>query len=84
MRLHRSRDIVWLALSALLLLPATWAKAQGGAAGAPTKNAVINVRQAIVTTAEGKRRRRNCSRSLLRGKASWKTFRSRCRICRAA
>ncbi len=45
----------WAALAAFLLLPgaAAWAQAGGGAAPA-AKIAVVNVRQAIVTTAEGK------------------------------
>ena len=54
MNSHHSRKHVWLALSALLLLPTTWVKAQGGASGAPTKLAVMNVREAIIATAEGK------------------------------
>jgi outer membrane protein len=54
MILHCSR-YRWAAVAALLLLPgaAAWAQ-EGKAAGAPAKYAVINVRQAIVTTAEGK------------------------------
>ncbi len=44
-----------LGLAALLLLPVAGAWAQGAAAeAAPTKIAVMNVRQAIVSTAEGK------------------------------
>jgi outer membrane protein len=44
-----------MGLAALLLLPAAGAWAQGAAAEAvPTKIAVMNVRQAIVSTAEGK------------------------------
>jgi outer membrane protein len=44
-----------MGLAALLLLPAVGAWAQGAAAdAAPTKIAVMNVRQAIVSTAEGK------------------------------
>ena len=44
-----------LVVAALLLLPAAGARAQGAAAeAAPTKIAVMNVRQAIVSTAEGK------------------------------
>jgi outer membrane protein len=46
---------ILMGLAALLLLPAAGAWAQGAAAGAPpTKIAVMNVRQAIVSTAEGK------------------------------
>jgi len=49
----RSRHF-W-ALLAVLLLPATGAWAQaGGGTSAPTKIAIINVQQAIVTTGEGK------------------------------
>jgi outer membrane protein len=51
---------LWTLTLALLLLPAAyaWAQTGGGAAGAapsgPMKIAILNVRQAIVTTAEGK------------------------------
>src|ERR1700680_1981949 len=48
---------LWAALAALLMFPAAAVLAQtgAGAAGAvPTKIGVINVRQAIVATAEGK------------------------------
>ena len=45
----------WAALAAFLLLPGAAAWAQAGGAAAPTaKIAVVNVKQAIVTTAEGK------------------------------
>jgi len=54
MRPYRFSKQLW-ALAALLLLPGAVAWAQGGAAAAaPTKVAVINIRQAIVATAEGK------------------------------
>jgi outer membrane protein len=56
MRLYRSSRQLW-ALAALLLLPGAVVWAQGGgsaAAAAPAKIAVINIRQAIVATAEGK------------------------------
>jgi len=45
-----------LALAALLAAPAAWAQTQGGGAAAPAtgKTGVLNVRQAIVSTAEGK------------------------------
>jgi outer membrane protein len=55
MRVYGCSRYLWAAVAALLLLPGATAWAQGGAAGgAPTKYAVINIRQAIVTTAEGK------------------------------
>ena len=55
MRLHGCSRYRWAAVAALLLLPGVTAWAQGGAAAAaPAKYGVINVRQAIVTTAEGK------------------------------
>ncbi len=55
MILHGCSRYRWAATAALLLLPGATAWAQGGAAAAaPLKYAVINVRQAIVTTAEGK------------------------------
>jgi outer membrane protein len=54
MMLHGSK-YRWAVVAALLLLPGATAWAQSGAAAsAATKYAVINVRQAIVTTAEGK------------------------------
>ena len=49
--------VLWAALAALLMFPAAAVFAQTGAAAAgaaPTKIGVINVRQAIVATAEGK------------------------------
>src|ERR1700689_4862080 len=52
MLLHSSK-YRWAAVAALLLLPGATAWAQGGTAAA-TKYAVINIRQAIVTTAESK------------------------------
>lgn len=56
MNLHRRQRTVWPFFTALLLLPVAGAWAQGGGTAAPTpaKIAVINVRQAIVATAEGK------------------------------
>jgi len=44
----------WAALAAFLLLPGAAAWAQAGGAAPAAKIAVINVKQAIVTTAEGK------------------------------
>lgn len=55
MRLHGCSRYRWAVVAALLLLPGATVWAQGGAAAAAsTKYAVINVKQAIVTTAEGK------------------------------
>jgi len=55
MKRHYHATGILIALGALLLLPVAGAWAQGAAAGAPpTKIAVLNVRQAIVSTAEGK------------------------------
>jgi outer membrane protein len=55
MKRYRHTRSIWMALVALLIFPAAGTWAQGGAAGAvPTKIAVLNVRQAIVSTAEGK------------------------------
>jgi outer membrane protein len=58
MRLHGSSRYRWTVVAALLLLSGATAWAQGAAgaaaAGAPAKFAVINIKQAIVTTAEGK------------------------------
>lgn len=57
MNVYRRQITLWLSGLALLFLPAAAAWAQGGensAPAAPTKIAVINVRQAIVATAEGK------------------------------
>ena len=56
MTLHGCSRYRWAAVAAFLLLPGATAWAQGGnaAAAGSTKYAVINVRQAIVTTAEGK------------------------------
>jgi outer membrane protein len=55
MMLHSFAKYRWAAVAALLLLPGgvAWAQA-GGKEAAGAKYAVINVRQAIVTTAEGK------------------------------
>src|SRR6185437_13643155 len=56
MKLHQHSTKLWAPLAALLLFPAAaaWAQGTGGASAAPTKIGVLNVRQAIVTTAEGK------------------------------
>ena len=55
MKRHCNARKIWLGLTALVLLPAAGAWAQGAAAGAaPTKIAILNVRQAIVSTLEGK------------------------------
>lgn len=56
MNLHRNSTILWMAAAAFLFLPAAGARAQAGgnAASASGKIGVINVRQAIVSTAEGK------------------------------
>ena len=55
MRLYGCSRYRWVAVAALLLLPGAVAWAQAGAAAAaPAKYGVINIRQAIVTTAEGK------------------------------
>jgi outer membrane protein len=56
MKLYRCSRYLGTAVAALLLLPGATAWAQAGAAApaVPTKIAVINIRQAIVTTAEGK------------------------------
>jgi len=53
--LHQPKKICTLAL-ALLSLPAAgaWAQAGGAAPSSPVKIAILNVRQAIVSTAEGK------------------------------
>jgi outer membrane protein len=51
--MNRQLKNLWTALAALLLFPAAAALAQTGAATA-NKVGVINIRQAIVTTAEGK------------------------------
>ena len=78
MRLHGCSRYRWAAVAALLLLPGAAAWAQGGAAAAAsTKYAVINVKQAIVTTAEGKQASAQLQSNSLRGKASWRVFRSR-------
>jgi outer membrane protein len=50
--MNRQLKNLWITLAALLLFPAAAAWAQAGAAG--NKVGVINIRQAIVTTAEGK------------------------------
>src|ERR1700693_127282 len=44
----------WAALALLCVAPVSGASAQAGAAGGPVKIAVMNVRNAIVATAEGK------------------------------
>jgi len=60
MNVHQEPRKLWILTLALLFLPAAcaWAQTGGGAAGAapsgPMKIAILNVRQAIVTTAEGK------------------------------
>src|SRR5690348_13106832 len=57
MNVHQNPRTVWTLTLALLLLPAAGAWAQTGGSAAPsaqTKIAILNVRQAIVTTAEGK------------------------------
>jgi outer membrane protein len=60
MNVYQKPRKLWTLTLALLLLPAAyaWAQTGGGAAGAapsgPMKIAILNVRQAIVTTAEGK------------------------------
>jgi outer membrane protein len=50
----RSQSWIRVLAGGLLLLFAPAARAQGGAASAPAKIGLLNVRQAIVTTAEGK------------------------------
>jgi outer membrane protein len=54
MRLYGCSRYRWAAVAAFLLLPGATSWAQGAAAAGSAKYAVINVRQAIVTTAEGK------------------------------
>jgi Skp family chaperone for outer membrane proteins len=57
MNVYRRHITPWPSVLALLLLPVAGAWAQGGESSAPAvpaKIAVINVRQAIVATAEGK------------------------------
>src|SRR5260370_27189730 len=57
MTAHQKPTRLWALTLALLFLPAAGAWAQTGGGGAPSsqiKNALLNVRQAIVTTAEGK------------------------------
>jgi outer membrane protein len=57
MKAHQMRGNPWKLVLALLFLPAAgaWAQAGGGAApSGPVKIAILNVRQAIVTTVEGK------------------------------
>jgi outer membrane protein len=58
MNLYQRPRNLYMALVAFLLVPAAGVRAQGGApaaaASAPTKIAVLNVREAIGTTAEGK------------------------------
>src|ERR1700719_2551477 len=44
----------WAALALLCVAPVSSVRAQAGAAAAPVKIAVMNVRNAIVATAEGK------------------------------
>jgi outer membrane protein len=51
--MNRQLKNLWTALAALLLFPAAAALAQTGGAAA-NKVGIINIRQAIVTTAEGK------------------------------
>src|SRR5260370_38385652 len=57
MTAHQKPTKLWALTLALLFLPAAGAWAQTGGGGAPSsqiKIAILNVRQAIVTTAEGK------------------------------
>jgi outer membrane protein len=54
MSLHGCARYRWAAAAAFLLLPGVTAWAQAGAAAPVAKIGVVNVRQAIVTTAEGK------------------------------
>lgn len=57
MKAHQTPRNLWTLVLALLFLPATGAWAQTGAGAAPSsqmKFGTLNVRQAIVTTAEGK------------------------------
>jgi len=57
MNVHQKPKELWILTLALLFLPAAgaWAQTGGGAApSGPMKLAILNVRQAIVTTAEGK------------------------------
>ncbi len=57
MKAHQMPRNLWTLMLALLLLPAAGAWAQTGGAAAPSapmKIAILNVRQAIVTTVEGK------------------------------
>ena len=57
MKAHQKPRKPWTLMLALLLVPAAgaWAQTGGGAApSAQVKIAILNVRQAIVTTAEGK------------------------------
>ncbi len=78
MRLYGCSRYRWVGVAALLLLPGATAWAQSAAtAAAPAKYAVINVRQAIVTTAEGKRASAQLQSQFAPRQASWKVFRSR-------
>jgi outer membrane protein len=52
--MNRQLKSPWITLAALLVFPASAAWAQAGAAATANKVGVINIRQAIVTTAEGK------------------------------
>lgn len=54
MTVHSRFFATLAALAAFSVAPAASLRAQGGAAAAPSKIAVINVRNAIVATAEGK------------------------------
>jgi len=56
MKAHQTPRNRWTLMLALLLLPAAgaWAQTGGGAAPSGQKIGTLNVRQAIVTTAEGK------------------------------
>jgi outer membrane protein len=57
MNVHQNPIKLWTLTLALLMLPAAGAWAQTGGSAAPSgqmKIAILNVRQAIVTTAEGK------------------------------
>src|SRR3984893_3404323 len=53
---HQQRSNLWILVMAALFLPAAgaWAQTAGGAAPSGPKIAILNVRQAIVTTGEGK------------------------------
>jgi outer membrane protein len=54
MNLYRRPRGFYAAMAVFLLLPAAGAWAQAGGAAAPTKTAILNVKLAIASTAEGK------------------------------